>query len=341
MTHMDRSDSSLIFYKNDPGNLWQQDVYAELLETVDPFNDLDRFRPLHRAYTGDNTFWQTPSPEPPLPDAFWQRLKDLLDNPEIQNAVQILAGRIAEWEADGSRLVFAAILRAGVPIADWLSRLFPGSVAASLSLFVGLGIDQTALHMLQTVYPDRKIIFVDGWTGKGGVSRAIASLKAGPLAVLNDPWGWADFCGSREDIFCPTACFTGAATLGFSRTFRQEDKQLFGAYRFPEACTQPHLVKQWQSLCPSRIIGGSPADGENRQFFQETALRLHSNEVCRALINADPKIIYFADDKKYVYRHYSLLLELAERRKVPVLFDRPDLKRYLTRAACELNTEKK
>ena len=80
-----------------------------------------------------------------------------------------------------------AILRAGVPIADWLSQLLPGSVSVSISLFAGLGIDQMALQTLQSAYRERKIVFVDGWTGRSGVARELAKLQLAPLAVLIDP----------------------------------------------------------------------------------------------------------------------------------------------------------
>lgn len=328
-----------IFPSAHPRNLWNQTTYIRLREEIDPFHDRERFRPLNRAYTGDDTFWSVPSPEPDLEDAFWDLIKSNLDDEPVRNAARRLAGSLLQREPDPRKLLFAAILRAGVPIADWLTRLLPGSVAVSISLFVGPGIDRAALGRIRKQHPDRTLVFVDGWTGRGGVARAIREIDAGPLAVLNDPWGWADFSGHRGDIFCPSACFTGAATLGFSRTFIEKPGAIFSAYAFPRRYCREDLVSAWQGHCP-----GSPKENgtkaRTKPFFKKTDLRLHCNEVCRALINASPKTLYFRDDPAEAKEQYPLLLALAERRKVPVLFSVRDLDDYRTRAACSLNIAK-
>jgi len=315
--------------------VWNQKIYVRLGKEIEPFRDYQYFRPLSKAYDGDNTFWSVPSPEPDLDDTFWEKVASSLNDDNVGEAACCLAREISRWEPDGKNLVFAAILRAGVPIADWLCRLLPGAEAVAMSLFVGLGIDQMALELLREDYPDRKIVFVDGWTGRGGVARAIRKLNAGPLAVLNDPWGWADFSGCQEDIFCPTACFTGAATLGFSRTFFSDAKSLFAAYRFPLRHCRYDLVEKWQSCCPAEISGNYPAsENKRKDFFMQTDLRLHSNEVCRALINADPDTICFLNDAACVKANYPLLLGLAERRKVKVAYEISELENYKTRVAC-------
>ncbi len=353
-----------------PDNLWRQTVYARMENEIDPFQDKEYFRPLHRAYDGDNTFWSVPSPEPDLDDEFWETLKRHLDSEIVKNAAAKLVQSLFQWEPDGNRLVFAAILRAGVPIADWLCRMMPGSVAVSLSLFVGLGIDRIALKMIQKTWPERKIVFVDGWTGKGGVSRVIRELGQGPLAVLNDPWGWADFSGIQEDVFCPAACFTGASTLGFSRTFFTEEQNLFSAYRFPRRYCRTDLVQAWQQLCPipaNFLLSDSNSPGyaeyekiqkssvfsagnhnpfphsqnkTEKPFFRETKLRIHANEVCRALINAAPETVMFFHDAAYVKAHYPLLPVLAERRKVKIQYKCRGLENLKTTVACSLKTGK-
>lgn len=323
----------LLSNKLERQNLWHQPVYAKFLPEVNPYVDLHLFRPLNRAYDGNNTFWQLPSPEPKLNSDFWQLVKAELDNAAIRQAASRLAGAISRWESDNSKLLFVAILRAGVPIANWLCQLLPGSLSVSVSLFAGLGIDQVALKTLQSDYPGRKIVFVDGWTGRGGVARELAKLKLAPLAVLVDPWGWANFSGSSEDLFCPTACFTGLATLGFSRTFYVDDRNCFAAYLFPSQYLRPELVQTWQNLCPDKPL--EPVIPKPK-FFVSTDLRIHSNEVCRALINANPDTIYFAKDLEYVREHYNLLLTLAQLRQIKTVFEFSDLKDYQTQVACSL-----
>lgn len=317
----------------DRKNLWNQPVYAQFRKEIDPFRDHKYFRPLNKAYNGDNTFWSVPSPEPPLDNDFWELVSSRLDDERIREAAVCLANTISQWEPDGTRLIFAAILRAGVPVADWLCRLMPGATAVSLSLFVGLGMDKAALKLLSEEYPNRKLVFVDGWTGRGGVAREISQIGAGPLAVLIDPWGWADFSGCQDDLFCPSACFTGVATLGFSRTFYVDSKSLFAAYLFPQEYCQDELVKTWQMNSPQGL--NSHETGETKKcFYKQTDLRLHSNEVCRALINAAPDTVFFLNDPVYVKEHYPLLLALAEIRKVKVVYGAGVLGDYKTRVAC-------
>ena len=315
---------------------WNQKFYITLLEEVDPFNELHRFRPLDCAYNGNNTFWSTPSPEPDLDDAFWKDILAYRTVEVLQDAAQKLATSINRWQPDNEKLLFVAILRAGVPIADWLCQMLPGSKVASLSLFVGLGIDHVALAQLKKDNPGRDIVFVDGWTGRGGVAREIAKLNSGPFAVLIDPWGWADFFGSQEDIFCYSACFTGLATLGFSRTFFIDNQNCFSAYRFSHSHLRTDVIQAWQQSCPKHSANHTPVD--RVQFFKDTNLRIHSNEVCRALINAKPDTLLFANSQKYVNEHFASLLALAERRKVSIKYDQVFLKDYQTRVACTLET---
>lgn len=349
---------------------WNQLFYLNLEEEVHPFNDLSRFRPLNRAYDGNDTFWSTPSPEPDLSKGFWQEVKasftkglkadsktesadifvddtksialneagpSLRGDHEIHRAAQHLAASILRWQPDPEKIIFVSILRAGVPITEWLCKMLPGSVGAALSLFVGIGIDQAALLAIQRDFPDRSLVFVDGWTGRGGVARELAKLERGPLAVLIDPWGWADFAGIREDIFCPSACFTGLATLGFSRTFVVDNDNFFSAYRFSDKFANPELVRSWKSSSPGYPLAQSYVDNsEVEKFHADTELRIHSNEVCRALINAAPKTMFFADSAICVKEHFPLLLELAEHRGVESKFNVRELKSLKTRVACSL-----
>lgn len=317
-------------------NYWNQPLCADLHREVDPFSELQLFRPLTKAYDGQTTFWEIPSPEPDLPDSFWTLLAQNLTDTRLQAAGARLAASLLQWESNPEKLVLVAILRAGVPIADWLTRLLPGAVAVQTSLFSGLGIDQIALTHIKHQFPERRVVFVDGWTGRGGVARELARWDSGPLAVLFDPWGWADFCGAAEDIFSPSACFTGPSTLGFSRTFFVGPDQLFGAYAFPQTYIRKPLIDQWQAFCPPQP--GQPFISPER-FFQSTELRIHSNEVCRALINASPEVLMFRASKADSREQFGLLLELADQRRVPVTFDTHHLASLKTNVACTLRKD--
>lgn len=330
--------------------LWNQWVYAEMVDEVEPYGENEKFRKRTDGYSGNLSFWATPSPEPQLNDGLIERLSRPLpfDHP-IRSAALNLAASIAS-RFDPSEILFVSILRAGVPVADWLTRLLPGSLAVATSLFIGHGIDAVSLSNLRAEHPDRKIVFVDGWTGKGGVARELRQLGVSPLAVLSDPWGQAYFCGTREDVLSPSACFTGPMTLGFSRTFTRRSDQCFAAYRFPKRFLRPEVTAAWMQSCPaSRFSVANTAvnvcteqHGSEITRFQlsagmrEIPLRVHSNEVCRALINSNPGELWFADKKSTVVRDYELLLELADAQSIPQRFEVGDLSIFQAKVACTL-----
>lgn len=318
--------------------LWQQTVYAELLEEVDPRTQLDRFRPRHVGYTGNLNFWATPSPEPCLSDNLVSRLtQPVPEGSSLLVAANNLAAQIkSQYEED--KILFVAILRAGVPVAQWLTQLVHNSAAVATSLFVGHGIDQASLASIKRDHPDRRIIFVDGWTGKGGVAGELAKLGEGPLAVLSDPWCLADLRGTSEDLLSPSACFTGPTTLGFSRTFTRKPDSIFGTYQFPSSQLNPEIVNAWCVSCKSCETKLDQASGNRIQH--ETELRVHSNEVCRALINSNPGELYFAGSAAHARDRFSLLLELADAQNVPQKYNVRELSALNTSVACSLELTK-
>lgn len=265
------------------------------------------------------------------------------DNP-ICNAGLTLAALIAE-RFEPSDLLFIAILRAGIPVVDWLTRLLPGSTGVATSLFVGHGIDLVSFGSIRAAYPKSQIVFVDGWTGKGGVARELLRLGVGPLAVLSDPWMQATFRGTQEDILSPSACFTGPTTLGFSRTFTRCPGQSFGTFQFPRTYLEPDITRAWIESCPTRAgsqgrLTISDLGCNYRPHHNSSKLiRLHSNEVCRALINSNPDEVLFACSRKVARSRYDLLLELADSQNIPQRFNVSGLLDLGAIVACTLNLQ--
>jgi hypothetical protein len=318
--------------------LWNLDVYAELLQEVEPFSHISLFRSRGSSFQGDIDFWAVPSPEPPIPTGVLDRLCERPIDDALIGAGQSLAAGICE-RYQPEKILFIAILRAGVPVAEWLTQLLPGSIAVATSLFVGLGIDCVSLQSIRRDYPDRQIVYVDGWTGKGGVASEVKRLGEGELAVLCDPWNLADFSGTNADLLSPSAFFTGPTTLGFSRTFTQSSGQPFAAYRFPPALLQRQMVDNWRRNSDIRNYSTSHHTSNSdavRSVYHNTSLRVHSNEVCRALINSNPEVLYFRHSKTHAREHYELLLEFADSRNVPQRFDFSTLNSINVSVACSL-----
>lgn len=316
--------------------LWDISLYADLLKEVDPAVDRNFFRDASHIYDGDSSFWKTPSPEPELSQSLQVALSKIDVDERLIDAASLLASRIAERYAPES-LLLVAILRAGVPLASWLSKLLVGSVAVATSLFVGIGIDKTALKLIKRDHPNRSILFVDGWTGRGGVAGELKNLGSGQLAVLCDPWRLADFRGTSEDLLSPSALFTGPTTMGFSRTFTRSDREMFAAFRFPSKLMRHEWVERWLSACPEATCCIPSGIVDPPKVFHYTAWRIHANEVARALINSNPKRIFFLDTRDVVRNDYELLLELASTRSVEVQLGVRSLKKLETRVACELD----
>lgn len=161
------------------------------------------------------------------------------------DAVRIVAERIY---AKG-RNVIVSLARAGTPIGVLIVRYLrrkygSGFVHYSISIIRGKGIDENALQYILARHSPEKIQFVDGWTGKGAITNQLKEAlknfhEINPLpAVLADPAGVCEICGTREDIFIPCACLNAVVSGLFSRTVLRDDIILdgdfHGAVYFPE-----------------------------------------------------------------------------------------------------------
>lgn len=144
----------------------------------------------------------------------------------------ILAKRISETRPNGITLV--SLVRAGTPIGVLLKRVLGRyfDVDAdhySISIIRDIGIDENALrHILAHHAPD-SIAFVDGWTGKGVISRQLEiSLKRfaekhrvtvpPELYVLSDLAGTAFVSASAEDYLIPSSILNATVSGLVSRS---------------------------------------------------------------------------------------------------------------------------
>lgn len=156
---------------------------------------------------------------------------------------------VAEQIYTKGKNVIVSLARAGTPIGvlvvRYLRRKYgSGFVHYSISIIRGKGIDENALQYILARHAPDKIQFVDGWTGKGAITRQLAEVlvdypEIDPApAVLADPAGVCEICGTREDIFIPCACLNAVVSGLFSRTVLRGDiildSDFHGAVYFPE-----------------------------------------------------------------------------------------------------------
>jgi hypothetical protein len=134
----------------------------------------------------------------------------------------------------GTDVVLASLARAGTPIGILLRRWAAARHGLDLphyavSIVRGRGIDRLALDYLAEHHDPARVVFVDGWTGKGAINRELSAALAAhgggfdpDLAVLADPGRCASTFGTREDWLIASACLNSTVSGLVSRTVLNE-----------------------------------------------------------------------------------------------------------------------
>ncbi|GAA2554247.1 cysteine protease StiP family protein [Pseudonocardia hydrocarbonoxydans] len=163
------------------------------------------------------------------PDAAYLRVYD--------GALAATAGRLAQavgtvtelvLRERGPDVVLASLARAGTPVGILLRRWAAARHGLELphyavSIVRGRGIDRVALDHLAAHHDPSRVVFVDGWTGKGAINRELAAALEGTafdpdLAVLADPGRCARTFGTRDDWLIASACLNSTVSGLVSRT---------------------------------------------------------------------------------------------------------------------------
>ena len=134
----------------------------------------------------------------------------------------------------GRDVVLVSLARAGTPVGILLRRWAAARHGLELphyavSIVRGRGIDPLALRHLAEHHDPARVVFVDGWTGKGAIARELADALAQhgdrfgggfdpELVVLADPGRCASTFGTRDDWLIPSACLNSTVSGLVSRT---------------------------------------------------------------------------------------------------------------------------
>ncbi|MFE5809152.1 phosphoribosyltransferase [Streptomyces sp. NPDC056491] len=136
--------------------------------------------------------------------------------------------------------VLVSLARAGTPVGVLMRRWARARHGLDLphyavSIVRGRGIDANALRWLAAHHDPADVVFVDGWTGKGAITRELkVALEAhrqeegGPgfdpeIVVLADPGSCVPTYGTREDFLIPSACLNSTVSGLISRTVLRSD----------------------------------------------------------------------------------------------------------------------
>jgi hypothetical protein len=268
-----------------------------------------------------------------------------------------LAALIAARRSGAITLV--SLARAGTPVGVVLKHLLAGAFERdvthySVSIIRDRGIDQVALeHILAAGHSPGSIVFVDGWTGKGVISReleaAIAEFNArrgtaidGGLYVLSDLAGTAACAASCDDYLIPSSILNATVSGLVSRSILNESigpgdfhgcvlYQQFAEHDQSQSFADS-LVARGLAMAPSRAAA-APMDKERAaavsRAYMQGALAQHGisdvnmvkpgiGEATRVLLRRTPRLLIVRDAGAPEVAH---LLLLAQEKNIPVQVD--------------------
>ncbi|MFC9994306.1 phosphoribosyltransferase [Nocardia sp. NPDC127526] len=161
----------------------------------------------------------------------------------------------------GEDIVLVSLARAGTPVGilmrRWLAARGVEAPHYAVSIVRDRGIDAVALDYLARHHDPANVVFVDGWTGKGAITRELTEAldayhAAGgarfndELAVLADPGSCVRVYGTRDDFLIASACLNSTVSGLVSRTVLNDE--LIGPREF-------HGAKFYRELAGDDVSG--------------------------------------------------------------------------------------
>ena len=160
-------------------------------------------------------------------------------------------GRLGQliFKDKGENAVLVSLARAGTSIGvllkHYMDRKYGINVAHyTISIIRGRGIDKNAMNYILERHRPQDIQFIDGWTGKGAITRQLEeAMKDYPevspgLGVLSDPAFISEKCGTHDDFLIASSCLNSTVSGLLSRTFLRSDiigeKDFHGAVYYKE-----------------------------------------------------------------------------------------------------------
>jgi len=218
---------------------YRQDDVDFLLKRLpqQPFVDIASKERLIQS--GARHYSEMLSPEA-LPSArYLQVFQDAFDANRQQMARDCLALAALIAQRRTGPITLVSLVRAGTPVGVILKHLLQRVIGRqvvhySVSIIRDRGIDQVALqHILDQGHAPESIVFIDGWTGKGVISRVLeqaindfnqrhqVAIDNG-LYVLSDLAGTAACAASSSDYLIPSSILNATVSGLVSRSVLNE-----------------------------------------------------------------------------------------------------------------------
>ncbi len=270
-----------------------------------------------------------------------------------------LASQISETLSGPVTLI--SLARAGLPVGVILKHLLNrhynrSTDHYSISIIRDRGIDHNALRYILQRHPERSLIFIDGWTGKGVIAAELkqsieqfnqlegTAIRSG-LYVLSDLAGQAHAAASCDDYLIPSSILNATISGLVSRSVLND--RYIGASdfhgclyydQFQHADLSSWFVTQLLDEAgrqidsglnhPAPLIDQKQLQTISRQFIaeiknsygitDENHIKPGIGEATRVLLRRVPERLILRDRNDRSVDH---LRTLASEKSVPVVFD--------------------
>ncbi|MBC7502480.1 MAG: cysteine protease StiP family protein [Herminiimonas sp.] len=259
-------------------------------------------------------------------------------------------------------ITLVSLVRAGTPVGVILKHLLQKVIGRdvvhySVSIIRDRGIDTVALqHILQKGHAPESIVFIDGWTGKGVISRVLTqAIDAfnerhgvaidGGLYVLADLAGTAACAVSSADYLIPSSILNATVSGLVSRSVLNESigaEDFHGCVYYEEFAAHD-VSRQFADGLIADGIDHAKRDGVpdttpidrdhvasiSKKFLMTTMVQ-HGivdvnlikpgiGEATRVLLRRVPRLLIVRDPDAPDVSHLTLL---AAEKSVPVIVDR-------------------
>lgn len=259
-------------------------------------------------------------------------------------------------------ITIVSLARAGTPVGALIGRILRerfrrDAVHYSISLIRDRGIDENALRFIfnHAKRDPRGIIFVDGWTAKGVITRELRKYVAAwnakhgcdmPLAdtlyVVSDIGGTADVAATVDDYAIPSGILNAVVSGLMSRSVLNDcigpddfHGAVYYAYLQPNDISNEFLERMYalsNDLVPLPVHRAGPSQKASRVMMTWYLYDLMTRygvsdvnkikpgvaEATRVLLRRIPRMLILKAKDDHDTLH---LVKLAEERKVRMVFE--------------------
>lgn len=262
--------------------------------------------------------------------------------------------RISEkmYKDKRDKLVIVSLARAGTPVGilikKYLKERYDVDIMHySISIIRGKGIDENALDYIYKNNPQCSIQFVDGWTGKGSITKELQSsinaynkrnkrILDYNLAVLIDPAKLCTIYGTRDDFGLASSCLNSTVSGLISRTVVNENyisKLDFHGAKYLDYLEEMDVSNYFINEIQKEFRNVEKENFEFEDIDLEYAnnialeiqkefkvqdinkIKLSVGETARVLLRRNPRIILVSNKNDKNIKH---IIKLAEEKKVEI-----------------------